>query len=1042
MPSRSTSQSLNALPSGTVLHDYIIESELGSGGFSMVYLARHRLNADWLFAIKEYLPRDLAVRDNDGASVHPVNTEAEDAFEDGRRRFRDEAEQLRRFRNERHVVSCLNYFEANGTAYLVMDYDDGLPLSEFLRQREEAGQPFTEADLRAVVEPLLEGLEVVHRAGVLHRDIKPGNVFVRRPDDIAGRPAQPVLIDFGAAKQNYLERHSRSRAPYTPGYAAYEQISSEGDIGPWTDIYAIGALMWRMVAGGCPDDPRLLITDEAGGERIWSPTPRAAEQRAYALHRGRPDPMAPAAELGAGRFLKHLLESIDKCLALYPEDRVRSCEGLQTLLKASATTQDTERKEAPQPTDDSRKKTDQGVGSAFGAGLIRAIAVMGIHLTVAGLALREAATRSGATVSTEQWGFLVGESLILGSITFTVATAVHWTLGRIAYFRKRRSWITWLVAAGSIAGWSNGAEDDVQYAAVLAALTAVFGAIIWTAIFLFIGLLWRGLKRLFAVDTGTQGAVAEWPDVDDEARARKGQQDKNTDTWVKAVVVVGAIAITLILVAMWQRPPVVSNSSVLPPTPRAPAFTILTDPMQAQVVFIDHNERYEPGMPLEEGNYGVEVSAPGYEVARVWLDHAEGISEHQVSLDPIRQAFTVDVEPPEARVRILNIEPVYEPGMLLPAGSYRVEVSAPGHETIIDTVQHDIALPTVLRVELSVEPSLSLAWVPDDGMANGTLEPGDSELPSGAYADFWIVQAESGQVLTADLISTGFDSFLTLSSPTDAEIVAEDDDSGEGTNARITFDIADSGEYLLVASSYEAGETGDYELRIDVSAPTPARQPALQQEVATSRPTTFTRGSHEDDVLRVQGTPTSIEVYSGLGHETWSYGYSTVEISISSRRVTEWSNAAGNLQVRLQPGSNVTNSTSFTRGSHEDDVLRLQGTPTSIEVYSGLGHETWSYGYSTVEISISSRRVTEWSNAAGNLQVRLQPGSNVTNSTSFTRGSHEDDVLRLQGTPTSIEVYSGLGHETWSYGYSTVEISISSRRVTEWSNTAGNLRVR
>ena len=122
-----------------MLHDYVIDSELGSGGFSVVYLARHRLNSDWLFAIKEYLPRELRVRDAAGASVHPVNTEVEGAFADGLRRFRDEAEQLRRFRNERYVVSCLNYFETNGTAYLVMDYDDGLPLSEFLRQREWRG---------------------------------------------------------------------------------------------------------------------------------------------------------------------------------------------------------------------------------------------------------------------------------------------------------------------------------------------------------------------------------------------------------------------------------------------------------------------------------------------------------------------------------------------------------------------------------------------------------------------------------------------------------------------------------------------------------------------------------------------------------------------------------------------------------------------------------------------------------------------------------------------------------------------------------------
>ena len=332
MTSPSGRHSFNALPSGTVLHDYVIESELGSGGLSIVYLARHRLNADWLFAIKEYFLRDLAVRDNDGASVRPVNTEAENALGDGFRRFRDEAKQLRRFRNERHIISCLNYFEANGTAYLVMDYDDGMPLSKFLERREAANQPFTEADLLAVVEPLLEGLTVVHRAGVLHRDIKPGNIYVRRPDDITGRPAQPVLIDFGAAKQNYLERHSRSWAPYTPEYAAYEQISSEGDIGPWTDIYAVGALMWRMVAGGCPDDKRLHMADAVQGSSVWSPYPRRADQRAFDVGRGRSDPMPSALDLGSERFASHILKSIDFCLALYPEDRVQSCDALIALL--------------------------------------------------------------------------------------------------------------------------------------------------------------------------------------------------------------------------------------------------------------------------------------------------------------------------------------------------------------------------------------------------------------------------------------------------------------------------------------------------------------------------------------------------------------------------------------------------------------------------------------------------------------------------------------------------------------------------------------
>ena len=343
MASESPRRSLHALPPGTVLHDYVIDSELGSGGFSIVYLARHRLNSDWLFAIKEFLPRELAVRDNDGAGVHPVDTEAGDAFEDGLRRFRDEAEQLRKFRNEPYIVSCLNYFERNGTAYLVMDYDDGLPLSEFLGRREAAGQPFTEKDLLAVVEPLLEGLTAVHRAGVLHRDIKPGNIFVRRPDDITGRPAHPVLIDFGAAKQNYLARHSRSRAPYTPGYAAYEQVTSMGEIGPWTDLYSLGAVMWRMVAGGCPDDSRLFVPDGSDGMRaeklVWNPSPREVEKRAYALNRGWADPMPSAGELGAGRFSSHILEAVDRCLSLYPEDRVRDCGELSELIRGGRSSQ-------------------------------------------------------------------------------------------------------------------------------------------------------------------------------------------------------------------------------------------------------------------------------------------------------------------------------------------------------------------------------------------------------------------------------------------------------------------------------------------------------------------------------------------------------------------------------------------------------------------------------------------------------------------------------------------------------------------------------
>ena len=395
MSAQDTRRSLNALPPGTTLRDYVIESELGSGGFSIVYLARHHLKSDWLYAIKEYFPGELTVRGRDGTEVHPVSTEAQEHFNDGLRRFRDEAEQLRKFRNEGSIVSCLNYFEENGTAYLVMDYDDGLPLSELLRLREKAGQPFTEEDLLAVVEPLLEGLAVVHRAGVLHRDIKPGNIFVRRQDDITGRPAHPVLIDFGAAKQNYMARHSRSRAPHTPGYAAYEQILSEGEMGPWTDVYAVGALMWRIVAGGSEGDERLFVSDgsgENGGDGGWSPTPPPAEKRAYALHRGRPDPMASAVKLGAGRFSPALLASIDRCLALYPENRVRSVGELRSLIDGAGKAVGAARPSGMEHTPTSQVPPRVKASRIRVGNVVAAVAVVLLLSTIGGYLLLRAST--------------------------------------------------------------------------------------------------------------------------------------------------------------------------------------------------------------------------------------------------------------------------------------------------------------------------------------------------------------------------------------------------------------------------------------------------------------------------------------------------------------------------------------------------------------------------------------------------------------------------------------------------------------------------
>ena len=297
----------DALPVGTVLRDFTIQAVIGHGGFGIVYRAGHN-ELDLTVAIKEYLPVELAVRE--GATVQPRSGTDRKDFEEGLRRFRDEAQALIDFDSHPSIVSCREFFRAHGTAYLVMAFEDGQSLAEVLASREAEGRPFTESDLLGVMTPVLEGLERVHAAGVLHRDIKPSNILIRRRD------GRPVLIDFGAAKYA-TARFSKSQAPYTEGYAAFEQVAEIGKLGPWTDMYGAGAVMWRMVAGG---------------NRPWEPPhPVRVEQRSHAALGGTEDPMPPASKLGEGRFSSELLEVIDRCLRLRETDRI---QGSSELLEA------------------------------------------------------------------------------------------------------------------------------------------------------------------------------------------------------------------------------------------------------------------------------------------------------------------------------------------------------------------------------------------------------------------------------------------------------------------------------------------------------------------------------------------------------------------------------------------------------------------------------------------------------------------------------------------------------------------------------------
>src|SRR3981081_4462168 len=206
----------NALPAGHALQEYRIERVLGVGGFGLTYLALDE-NLHLKVAVKEYLPADVALRAPDG-SIAPRSDESAEIFGWGKRRFLDESRTLASFRHP-NIVRVMRFFEAHGTAYMVMEFVEGAPLSEWIATQ----RPLSEAYLRAFLMPLLEGLEVVHKAGYTHRDIKPGNIYMR--EDLT-----PVLLDFGSARMQASEH----TAVVSPGFAPFEQYHTQGNQGPWS----------------------------------------------------------------------------------------------------------------------------------------------------------------------------------------------------------------------------------------------------------------------------------------------------------------------------------------------------------------------------------------------------------------------------------------------------------------------------------------------------------------------------------------------------------------------------------------------------------------------------------------------------------------------------------------------------------------------------------------------------------------------------------------------------------------------------------------
>lgn len=290
----------DALPPGFKLHWYELDSVLGQGGFGITYLGQDT-NLGQPVAVKEYLPNEFAVREGD-STVQPKTGEQGDIYKWGLERFLQEARTLAKFKHP-NIVRVLSVFEQNNTAYMVMEYERGSDLS----QQFKRGNLKDEAQLLAIVLPILKGLELVHQAGFIHRDIKPANIYLREQDKT------PVLLDFGSARHALGEQTKTMTSLVSLGYAPFEQYQdADGKQGPWSDIYSLGATLYYGVTGRTPAEAMTR------GNEI--------------INHGR-DPYEPVWSLVSNSYSDHFLNAIDNALAFRFAERPQNLDTWGRMLR-------------------------------------------------------------------------------------------------------------------------------------------------------------------------------------------------------------------------------------------------------------------------------------------------------------------------------------------------------------------------------------------------------------------------------------------------------------------------------------------------------------------------------------------------------------------------------------------------------------------------------------------------------------------------------------------------------------------------------------
>ena len=281
------------LPPNTTIGSYSIVRRLSAGGFGVVYLALDTSGQQ--VAIKEYLPASLATR-NVGELAPQVQPDKLSLYRLGLKSFFEEGRALAQISHV-SVVSVLNFFRENETVYMVMNYLEGATLQDFIVTARNLKKPkvFRESTIRSLFDEILRGLRIVHQHKMLHLDIKPANIFVTDDD-------RAVMIDFGAAREVLSKEGSFVRPMYTPGFAAPEMYRRDSSMGPWTDIYAIGACIYAAMQGYPPND---------------APQRIEKDRLALSLSRLR------------GVYSDNMIEVVEWCMSLDPLSRPQSVFSLQ-----------------------------------------------------------------------------------------------------------------------------------------------------------------------------------------------------------------------------------------------------------------------------------------------------------------------------------------------------------------------------------------------------------------------------------------------------------------------------------------------------------------------------------------------------------------------------------------------------------------------------------------------------------------------------------------------------------------------------------------